>query len=237
LESLNLLLFLSAGLGLGLLHAFDPDHLAAVGALGAGSNSGSMLSTQTSNSSSLSKLLSNEQIKYWQYALRWSLGHGSALLFIAVLVYLIGLPIPVNASHLAEQSVAFLLILLGSLSLFKESSLSIPAFFTRSEGPISNKFSQFIDEKRAGLMGLVHGTAGSASLFALIPIAKVGSMSIALGYVLSFSAGVVLAMYVLGSLMSLFLKKMSVFYRSIHTITAVLFSLLAVVLGFFLLLT
>ncbi len=94
MEQASLLAFFAMGLGLGIVHAFDPDHLAAVGGMASGSSK-------------------NHKLKPWQFALHWSLGHGGILLLIAALVFVLGLSIPHTLSHWAEQLVAFMLISIG----------------------------------------------------------------------------------------------------------------------------
>lgn len=168
MEITGLSSFFAIGLGLGMLHAFDPDHLAAVGGITSG-NAGSVNAGKT-----------------WRYALHWSLGHGTALLVVALCVFIIGTVIPERLSALAERSVAVVLIAIGLYALWR--------VFYRDSFSATNQYS-------APLVGLLHGTAGSAPLLALIPLSQISHPAVGLMYVLFFSAGVAMAMACIGGAM------------------------------------
>lgn len=165
--------FLFMGFALGLAHAFDPDHLAAVGGLSA---------AQEGNTQTLSGFGN------FRFAIHWSFGHGSALLLIALFVFLADAAIPVHLSAVAEHSVAFVLIVIGLSALWK---LIRQHHSSGTARPHSRRVG-------APLVGLIHGTAGSAPLLALIPISQLAQPLVGVVYVLFFSAGVVLAMTTLG---------------------------------------
>lgn len=150
-----------------MLHAFDPDHLAAVAGV----------STPGRESSS----------RLWQFAAQWSLGHGGAITLIALPVLIFGMAIPHELSHVAEQSVAFMLIALGVLALWK---LTVGAE------------SKINPQRSAPLVGLIHGMAGSAPLLALIPMSQWTNPGLSLLYVLFFSAGVAFAMTAIAFLLA-----------------------------------
>ena len=189
------------GLGLGITHAFDPDHLAAVGAVGAGD--------------------ANENSPYSDYALRWSLGHGSALGFIAVLVFIFGSAIPEDVSHIAERSVAFLLVALGVAALWRN---------------FSKKYTlKSYAKKSAGIVGLIHGTAGSAPLLALIPLGMTESPFIGLLYVVFFSAGVGLAMVALTKGLTATFHFCGDYQAISQRVASVSFATFSILFGFYLL--
>ncbi|TVZ41228.1 high-affinity nickel-transport protein [Alteromonadaceae bacterium 2753L.S.0a.02] len=192
METAALTSFLFMGLALGVVHAFDPDHIAAVGGL----------SASKGNAQPLSVL---------RFGLQWSLGHGSALLIIALTVFLAGRAIPVHLSELAERSVAFVLIAIGLLALWR--------IFRResSEGHSHYRLG-------APLVGLLHGTAGSAPLLALIPISQISQPLVGVVYVLFFSAGVVLAMTTLGGV---FAQSLRIIQRADRRISALVQGLMA----------
>lgn len=158
--------FLLMGLALGMVHAFDPDHLAAVGGLSASDEGGAQVSSPFGS---------------FRFAVHWSLGHGSALLLISLFVFLAGSAIPVSLSEMAERSVAFVLIAIGVYAFWK-------LFFRKQ---IVKHQSRQVG---APLVGLLHGTAGSAPLLALIPVSQLAQPLVGVVYVLFFSAGVVIAM-------------------------------------------
>ena len=201
MDTMNLTLFFMMGLGLGMTHAFDPDHLAAVGAVSAGDG--------------------NQNSSYSDYAIRWSLGHGGALGFIAVIVFVFGSAIPEGVSDIAERSVAFLLVALGAAALWRN---------------FSQKYTlKNYAKKSAGIVGLIHGTAGSAPLLALIPLSMTESPFVGLLYVAFFSAGVGLAMVALGKGLTATLHFCGDYQAISQRVASIGFATFSILLGFYLL--
>lgn len=198
---MNLTLFFMMGLGLGVTHAFDPDHLAAVGAVGAGDG--------------------NQHSSYADYAIRWSLGHGSALGLMAIMVFSFGAAIPEDISDIAERSVAFLLVALGAAALWRN---------------FSHKYTlKNYAKKSAGIVGLIHGTAGSAPLLVLIPLGMAQSPFVGLLYVAFFSAGVGLAMVALGKGLTTILHFCGDYQAISQRVASISFATFSIVFGFYLL--
>ena len=82
--------FFAVGLGYGILHAFDPDHVAAMSGMTVG-----------------------DKPRKWKTALHWSLGHGGVILFFSILVFFLGVMVPHTLSHWAESAVGLMLIAIG----------------------------------------------------------------------------------------------------------------------------
>ncbi|VUD58959.1 hypothetical protein TDB9533_02555 [Thalassocella blandensis] len=191
----SLLMFFTMGFGLGMLHAFDPDHLAAVGGLSVGTT----------------------QQSCWKFAFFWSLGHGTILLLIAVLFFLVGIVIPSQVSMAAEHFVAFMLVFIGVWGGIKLYMSTVKKAQYRA-----------VLNGSSWLVGGIHGTAGSASLLALIPLAKIESPMVAMGYVILFCLGVTLAMVSMGRLLghvSRFLQRLSTYWERYMQAALALFSL------------
>ena len=202
LELSSIASFLLLGFGLGMLHAFDPDHVAAVGGMAAGRGKNPV----------------------WLFSLHWSLGHGTALIGVAIAVFILGSAIPSQLSAYAEKSVGFVLILIGSLALYR----------------ILREYldSKFNDRRHASLaapvVGLLHGTAGSAPLLALIPLAQLSNPVLGVFYVMFFSMGVLMAMIGFGMLIAFGLRRLNQFdlvWVGLVQFGLVLFSL---IFGFYL---
>ena len=152
------------GFAAGMLHAFDADHLAAVSGLSGGDGRRSL-----------------------RFALHWGLGHGLAVMLIAVAVIVLGAAVPERFSGLAESAVAWMLILIGVQTfyhLWRQHRHGIH----RHGNP-----------RHAALVGLVHGSAGSAPLLALIPAASFASPAWGVLHVLLFNTGLLLAMMGVGA--------------------------------------
>lgn len=205
--------FFAWGFGLGMVHAFDPDHIAAV--------SGVQASFRETKGSSARPFSGSQCV--WQFSLRWALGHGMAILAMAAAVFVLGLAIPKGMSDFAERSISFLLIVLGSIALVKLFWLG-----ARANSMVNH-------QRSAWLLGLIHGIAGSAPLLALIPLTKVGHPMVAFVYVLLFSAGVLLAMTGLGSVLTLSIRWTSRFSYHYEAIFRALFALFTLLVGVFLL--
>ena len=81
------------GLGMGLVHALDVDHVVAVTTLSVGGRPGIRESTG--------------------FCLKWSLGHGITLLVVGFVVLVVGMAVPAVLSQWAENLVGGVLLLIG----------------------------------------------------------------------------------------------------------------------------
>ncbi|MEH6650561.1 MAG: hypothetical protein V7707_11100 [Motiliproteus sp.] len=210
---------LALAFGMGLLHALDADHIMAVSGLASGR-------TDLNNC--------------WRFCRRWALGHGAALGLIAIAVYGFSVAIPTSLSLYAESLVGLVLVLLGFWTLLTLLRGKYRFGFHRHPPGIHHghwyrlsapsqqsqpaQHCQYQQQTPAGvgqttpahnhsavLVGLLHGTAGSAPLLVLIPLSRFESVGFALGYVLLFSFGVVLAMLLFGGLMGKFYQSLARF--------------------------
>lgn len=178
------LTMIGAGFSLGLLHAFDADHVMAV----------STLSTRKPSFKSTIK-----------QGLHWALGHGGILLLCGLLLFGIGFEIPATFQSLAEASVGVLLILIGALCLKKCRQQSLK-LVRHTHGDIEHTHWQIVDRDSQkpvqendhnhapAMVGMLHGLAGSAPALALVPAMASGDLISALTYLLIFSLGVLIAM-------------------------------------------
>ncbi|MBI4383717.1 MAG: hypothetical protein HY579_06745 [Nitrospinae bacterium] len=195
---------LSGGFVLGCLHALDTDHIATVSAL--------IVEKQP-----LRKTLG--------LALRWSLGHSLTLLALAGLMVSAKGALGVWSFSGAERLVGLSMIGLGSWVLSRE--------WKRMATPGGHEEER---HGRSGLalfgMGVLHGVAGSSSIFLLVPVAVSGSGGALLAYVLLFSAGMILTMGLYSALVNkglvrFFRYRKQLRYVSILVVLAVGFRLLA----------
>lgn len=168
---------------LGLLHAFDADHIVAVSSLAS-------------------------RKRDWRrgalYALKWAVGHGGILLLVAAATLLLRWQLPEVIPHSAEKIVGVILIVAGlsifwslyrqrvQLKLHSHGSV-VHAHLTRPEQGASHDHTPV-------LVGVVHGLAGSAPALALIPAALYQPW-LAIAYVVIFSLGVLAGMVTFGLLL------------------------------------
>jgi hypothetical protein len=159
--SFGLLSVLVAGLLMGILHAFDPDHVMTMSSLGSRPDARGATA---------------------RYALSWGVGHGGILMIAALALLLFEVPMPETLPQGAERLVGVILIAAGGslvLALWRGRADDPPAPGLRSKAPL--------------LIGMVHGTAGSAAVFALLPVGLLSPVQGVI-YVLVFSLGVLVGM-------------------------------------------
>ncbi|TNF36173.1 MAG: urease accessory protein [Gammaproteobacteria bacterium] len=181
--------------GLGMLHALDADHVMAV--------TGLSCQKPDRKTSVL-------------FCARWALGHGAALMLIGMFVIMLGRAIPTELSHIAENLVGLVLVLIGVLVLrdvyrqhahlhfHRHDDLPQHAHWHRHEHGLrhdqrdSHQQDRHQHKHTPVLVGLLHGTAGSAPLLALLPLSQWSSPWWGMSYLILFGMGVFLSMLVFG---------------------------------------
>ncbi|MFO7177087.1 MAG: high-affinity nickel-transport family protein [Pseudomonadota bacterium] len=164
---------LALGFLLGLRHATDADHVAAVGAIASRERSvrGALL-----------------------IGASWGFGHALTVLLVGSAIVLLGIVIPPRVGLGMEFSVALMLIGLGVLNLGGVS----PAV---CEGAPAATLPRAALLRALGV-GIVHGLAGSAAV-ALLVLASTANSWIALPYLGLFGLGTVVGMTALTSILAL----------------------------------
>jgi nickel/cobalt exporter len=183
------------GLGLGLRHALDTDHLAAV-----------------------STIVSER--KNWFSSLLigglWGVGHTASLLLAGVVVILMRLEIGRYEKPL-EFCVALMLIGLGANVLYKLARGGRVHFHEHSHAGHTHIHPHLHDDKpepahshhglklgvRPVVIGMVHGLAGSAALMFSVLMTIKGSTALAFAYIIIFGAGSIGGMMVMSLILSL----------------------------------
>lgn len=178
---LSIIALLSTGLGLGLLHAFDADHIMAV-------------STLSSKRPSMKQSM--------KFCVQWALGHGGVLVALGLLIFALGVQVPESLSLWAERAVGFMLIGLGAWLLYTLWNQSI-RIHVHQHGDMTHAHLAKEDGSKHShtpvLVGITHGLAGSAPVLALIPAVSQGRVDVAIGYIVLFSLGVMFSMFVFGA--------------------------------------
>lgn len=181
------LTFLATALALGIRHALDPDHLAAVSALVA------------------------EERRLWPAArlgLIWGAGHlvPIALLGIPVLVFRLALPPALE--HFTDLMVGLLLVALGLRTLWRLRREGVHMHLHRHGGRWHAHFHAHAGDaahrhghgegRRRGrmtfLIGIMHGLAGSGAA-AVLALGAAPSPDAAIGYLLAFGLGTCAGMF------------------------------------------
>jgi hypothetical protein len=190
----SLAAILLSGFIVGLWHALDADHLAAV-------------STIVSERRSL---FSATLIGGW-----WGLGHTCSLLLAGVAVILLQVQISARLEQALELCVALMLLGLGLNVFYKLLKGGAPHLHAHTHGGRTHIHPHFHTHKdeaqshhgfklgaRPLLIGMVHGLAGSGGLF-LLGVAAIQSVVGKFAYIALFGVGSVGGMMLMSSLLSL----------------------------------
>ena len=105
----SLMLLLGAGLLIGLYHALEPDHVAAISA----TITGKRLDTTASKA----KRIKSVGIGGATYGMMWGFGHTSAVFLVAVAVFVLAIKIPPHVFGVFEAAVGVMLVVLGASAL------------------------------------------------------------------------------------------------------------------------
>ncbi|HID66858.1 MAG TPA: high frequency lysogenization protein HflD [Roseibacterium sp.] len=190
--------FLLLGFFVGMIHAFESDHLAAI----------STLATDNKK----------------QLVLRgavWGLGHTTTLLILSTAVVLFSFVLTEAGAAALEFAVGIMLVILGAdvLRRMRKQKLHVhvhshgdhtPHIHIHSHEAEAATHTHTADDHahpagfplKALSIGLVHGAAGSAAIIVLAA-ASAGSAYVALGYVALVGIGSVLGMALLSAVISL----------------------------------
>ncbi len=191
LES-NFLTFLSVGFLLGLRHALDADHLAAVSTV--------LAERPSMRASSL--------VGLW-----WGVGHTLTLMLVGAVVLVSGIHIPEPFALMAESGVGLLLVVLGgtlALKLFRERwhlhrhvhdgepHVHLHSHQRREDHVHPHWARQSL---RPLLIGMAHGVAGSAALM-LVIVSNTSGIGQGLLYIAVFGLGSIGGMLMIGLTLS-----------------------------------
>lgn len=181
-------LLTSSGFGslLGMRHALEPDHLAAV-----------------------STLVSRERssMKGAFLGVCWGLGHTAGLIVVGAVLVFLRAELPVRIADFFELLVAAMLIVLGSRAVLQSvrqgpAHLHNHAFAVhRHSGlPAHVHIGTWTLARRPLLIGAVHGLAGSGALTALV-LTTLPSTAARLSYMALFGLGSTVGMAALSGLL------------------------------------
>jgi sulfite exporter TauE/SafE len=188
----ELLPVLGLGFVLGLRHALDSDHLAAVSTV--------LAERPSWLASSL-------------VGLSWGLGHTAMLLLVGAVVLILRVPIPQPVAEAAECVVGLMLVGLGGLLGIKMLRERWHLHQHDHEGKKHvhlHSHAQSGDHRHAHwwresvrplCIGMAHGLAGSAALLLLV-VASAGSVTEGLIYIAVFGIGSIIGMILIGLLLS-----------------------------------
>ena len=213
LQANNPFLIIVAGLAIGLLHAFEPDHLSSV-------STQLLKNSRNTNDSKKSSLKSLTVVSSLR-GMFWGMGHTSSIILIGLLIAGLSLNIPENFFISAEVLVGFMLMVLGiftftNKSIFKQKHLHP---HTHSNG-ISHTHSHTHNTNhkhghKSYIIGCIHGIAGSGALVALVA-STMNGFEMMVYFLMLFGVGSIIGMTVASGVMGLpliLLSKISSFTK------------------------
>lgn len=195
IPSISAVSILSGGLVIGIKHAFEADHLAAV----------STIVSQRKNT--LNSLLIGGV---------WGLGHTVSLMIAGIGVIFLNIQIE-RYKNILEFGVALMLIGLGANVLIKLVRGGRLHYHVHSHGSYTHIHPHIHENKpepdpnshhglrlsiRPLLIGIVHGLAGSAALMLLV-LSQIQSTTLAFGYIIIFGVGSIGGMMLMSLVFSL----------------------------------
>jgi hypothetical protein len=197
--------WLGVAFALGLVHAFDADHVMAISVFASDSPPVSS-SRNTSGKTTGSSSSKNGARRGIRAGLRWSGGHGLVLLAAGMALFGLGRMLPPELSALAERAVGLLMVGLGLYVFVDLARNRRHVHFHAHAGlPPHAHWHSHADAKHhpagdrhrhehaASMVGALHGLAGSAPILALLPAAA-RSPALGLAFLVVFGLGVALAM-------------------------------------------
>ncbi len=221
---LSIIIILLTGLGLGLAHSLDPDHVVAV-------------STLLCNNKSLRKSITSAMV--------WGAGHSVVLFIIGLLVLTLSVVIPQSVIKLFDATAGVLLMILGALvlrSLIAERIRhhQITHEHTHSH-PHSHPHTHSHDHDnenhhghnhlhKSAITGALQGLGGSAALM-LVTLSTVNSVEIGLIFILLFGVGVILGMVGIACLVGSVMAYTASNLEKVHKIIKALTGTASIVLG------
>ena len=193
---------------IGVRHAFEPDHLAAVSTL-----------VSEERGSGATALL----------GVAWGVGHTISLVAVGLLVVVLRAQMPEGLSDIFELGVACMLIGLGARALVRawRQGAEGPArphvhggMAHRHRGPTAHvHIGRWTLARRPLLVGLVHGLAGSGALTALV-LASLPSAASRIIYMALFGLGSTLGMAAMTGLLGWPLARMGRNPRTARLVSA-----------------
>ena len=215
-EVLQSTLLLLTGLVLGMRHAFDRDHIAAV--------------THFIS-------LEPDPIKSAWFGFRWAMGHAVTVLILGSVILMLHLKLDPSFERYAELAVGFTLIMLGVwrlLLLFQErrhahrhAHRTTEHIHPHSHEPGREHVHRFAPT----VVGMVHGASGTAELFVLIPITLISTTWLAYLYIGLFSLGCATTMSGYGYVVGRFYRRATAIGQRIYRALVILTSSSGLVLG------
>jgi high-affinity nickel permease len=196
---LSPVLIMGLGLAIGLEHAFEPDHVAAVG---------TQVSKGRLAQKSRKSLLRSGAIRSSVIGVFWGAGHTTTLVLMGILVYALAIKIEQQIFSGLEFAVGIMLVFLAATTILnKRFRLKHRHPHQHTDGTIhyDEHSHSDIDHKhghKSYLIGCIHGLAGSGSLVVLTA-ATLNNVMMVLSFILIFGIGSIMGMMLVSGILGL----------------------------------
>ena len=210
------LLLLLTGLVLGMRHAFDRDHVAAV--------------THFIS-------LEPDPIKSAWFGFRWALGHAMTVLALGSLILILHLKFDPAFERYAELAVGVTLIALGIwrlVLLWQERRHTHRHAHRNQEHTHQHSHEPgraHVHRFAPTLVGMVHGASGTAEVFVLLPITLISTTWLAYLYIGLFSLGCAMTMSSYGYVVGRFYRRANATGQRLYRTLVILTSMSGLLLG------
>jgi High-affinity nickel-transport protein. len=214
---LSIIFILLTGLGLGLGHSLDPDHVVAV-------------STLLCNNKSLRKSIVSATV--------WGVGHSTVLFIVGLLVLTLSVVIPASVLALFDCAAGVLLIVLGVLVLRPLIAERISPHQVASPVHTQSDFHshpyshghEHTHLHKSAFTGALQGLGGSAALM-LVTVSTVNSVEIGAIFIFLFGVGVILGMVGIACLVGSIIAYTASNLEKVHKIIKALTGSASIVFG------
>jgi high-affinity nickel permease len=192
-------LIMTLGLAIGLQHAFEPDHIAAVT---------TQISKRKSQSYTIKQIVKEGTFKSSILGALWGAGHTTTLVIMGLLMFVLAINIPSNIFLGLEFLVGIMLVFLAFTTFSNRKLFKLKHMHphTHENGTVHIHPHEHNEEHKHShksyIIGCIHGLAGSGSLVVLTAT-TLGNIESVLSFILLFGIGSVIGMTLVSSLIGL----------------------------------
>ena len=199
LQTMTPALVLTLGLAMGLQHAFEPDHMAAIS---------TQISKRRYKLQPIRKIITEGTFKSSFLGAMWGAGHTTTLVLMGLIVYLLAINIPQNVFMGFEFIVGMMLVFLAFTTFSNKKLLQLKHLHTHThdDGTVHTHPHEHDDvhkhSHKSYIIGCIHGLAGSGSLVVLTA-STLGNIATVLSFILIFGIGSMIGMAMVSGLIGL----------------------------------
>ncbi len=196
---LSPVLIMGLGLAIGLEHAFEPDHVAAVG---------TQVSKGRFAQKTTKQIVKSGAIKSSILGAMWGAGHTTTLVLVGFLVYALAINIEQQVFSGLEFTVGIMLVILAITTMLnKKFRFKHRHPHQHKDGTIHYDAHDHSDTNhrhghKSYLIGCIHGLAGSGSLV-VITAATLNNAAMVLSFILIFGIGSIIGMALVSGILGL----------------------------------